>query len=76
MDENPDETTPEVSFAAVADETPEESVAHEAEVTDEPVVDEDVADPDVHEDNAAPTEPTISSLLGGGPVAGGSELAP
>ena len=81
MSENQDETVETaavgVSFADVAAEDPDESVAHEAEATE--VIDgaDGVAGTDGESANdSPPAQPTIASIMGGGPVNDGAELAP
>ena len=63
----------EVSFGDVAAETPDESVAHEAESLDDPAAG---AEGQESANDTPPEQPTISSIMGGGPVSDGDELAP
>lgn len=73
----------EVSFAEVAAEDPEESLAHEAEALDaiedaDPTAPEDfVADGQTaYDPEAIKRGPSITSIYGGGPVGQGDDLAP
>ena len=66
-----------VSFATVASEEAEQSVAHEAEATAAlaPDVDLDAVEADEPlEDNTAPEDPTITSVTGFGPVGDSDDL--
>jgi hypothetical protein len=73
MSDNDGTVHPAVSFAAAED--PNESVAHEtaAIAAVEAADHSPVADADADNDTP-PEEPVTTSLLGGGPVAGGGDL--
>ena len=66
----------DVSFAEVAAEDPDESVAHEAEATEPVETVEPPADGVESDNDAPPQTPTISSVMSGGPVGDGDQLAP
>lgn len=68
---DPDAT--EVSYADVAAEDADVSVAREGEAVEEAAERSTGAEQDMEPD---PGQPTTSSLTGGGPVGEGDELAP
>jgi hypothetical protein len=68
-----EDARPEVSFVDVASQDPEQSVAHETDS-----IDDGGAETDGQEstNDTPPGQPTVSSLISGGPVGDGDELAP
>lgn len=75
-EEPPADSGLEVSFAQVAAEPAADSVSHEHEATGELEDDEAGAPPSesaATEENDTPRQPTISSMLGVGPVTPGDD---
>lgn len=72
-----DEHDIEVSFAGVAAESADQSVAHETDSLDEadPATD-DLVDGAESRNDTPPADPGVTSLAAGGPVVDGDALAP
>jgi hypothetical protein len=64
---------PEISFADVAAEDPASSVAHETDAIEGDAENDPAAE---SQNDTASAEPTVSSLMSGGPVEDGDQLAP